>query len=248
MKHLLLTTIAALVLVGCGEAQLPEAEDISIHDAGLDRNIESVKLNDRVLRWAQQILLGPEFGGEGEVCSLWVESPSISVFGGSTKEYTVVMETVLQLNEILTNTKLKQLRMVTRNNTGADIRVYFIPLNEFFDAATKHGFTYVKGNLGYFWTFWNAQHEINRAYVLLASDKLRGEELQHFALEEITQALGLSNDSPIFHDSIFHSGNGNTLELSELDRKLVRFFYNYVKPGTNKKELEAALIKYWSNP
>ena len=39
MKHLLLTTIAAVVLVGCG----PKAPDISIHDAAFDGNIEAVK-------------------------------------------------------------------------------------------------------------------------------------------------------------------------------------------------------------
>ena len=48
MKHLLLTTIAAVVLVGCGESQLPEpptakAPDISILDAALSGNIEAVK-------------------------------------------------------------------------------------------------------------------------------------------------------------------------------------------------------------
>ena len=39
MKHLLLTTIAAVVLVGCG----PSAPDISIHNAATDGNIEAVK-------------------------------------------------------------------------------------------------------------------------------------------------------------------------------------------------------------
>ena len=37
MKHLLLTTIAAVVLVGCG----PSAPDISIHEAALKGNIEA---------------------------------------------------------------------------------------------------------------------------------------------------------------------------------------------------------------
>jgi len=41
MKHLLLTTIAAVVLVGCGES----APDISIHDAARTGNIEAVKLH-----------------------------------------------------------------------------------------------------------------------------------------------------------------------------------------------------------
>ena len=66
MKHLLLTTIAAVVLVGCGESQqsapapeakpvepvaeaakpeppTAEAPDISIHQAAKDGNIEAVK-------------------------------------------------------------------------------------------------------------------------------------------------------------------------------------------------------------
>ena len=56
MKHLLLTTIAAVVLVGCGESQqsapapeakpeapTAEAPDISIHDAAVMGNIEAVK-------------------------------------------------------------------------------------------------------------------------------------------------------------------------------------------------------------
>ena len=48
MKHLLLTTIAAVLLVGCGESQSPEpptakAPDISIHLAAQVGNIEGVK-------------------------------------------------------------------------------------------------------------------------------------------------------------------------------------------------------------
>ena len=41
MKHLLLTTIAAVLVVGCG----PSAPDISIHDAAYEGNIEVVKQN-----------------------------------------------------------------------------------------------------------------------------------------------------------------------------------------------------------
>ena len=48
MKHLLITTIAAVLLVGCGTTQSPEpptakAPDISIHIATRSSNIEAVK-------------------------------------------------------------------------------------------------------------------------------------------------------------------------------------------------------------
>jgi uncharacterized protein len=48
MKHLLLTTIAAVVLVGCAVTQAPKpptekAPDIDIHQAATDGNIKAVK-------------------------------------------------------------------------------------------------------------------------------------------------------------------------------------------------------------
>jgi ankyrin repeat protein len=48
MKHLLLTTIAAVLVVGCATTQQPEpttakAPDISIHSAASKGNIEAVK-------------------------------------------------------------------------------------------------------------------------------------------------------------------------------------------------------------
>jgi ankyrin repeat protein len=43
MKHLLLTTVAAVVLVGCGESQPPESPDISIWEAVATGNTEVVK-------------------------------------------------------------------------------------------------------------------------------------------------------------------------------------------------------------
>ncbi len=44
MKHLLLTTIAAVLVVGCGpKPPTAKAPDISIHDAAREGNIEAVK-------------------------------------------------------------------------------------------------------------------------------------------------------------------------------------------------------------
>ena len=71
MKHLLLTTIAAVLLVGCGESQqsapIPEvkpepptakAPNISIHDAVEKGNIEAVK---------QHIAAGTDVNAKGGV-------------------------------------------------------------------------------------------------------------------------------------------------------------------------------------
>ena len=57
MKHLLLTTIAAVVLVGCGP---PEPPDISIHGAAGFGNIEAVKQH-----WAAGTDVNAKTGGGG---------------------------------------------------------------------------------------------------------------------------------------------------------------------------------------
>ena len=60
MKHILLTTIAAVLLVGCG----PPPPDISIHDAAGEGNIEAVK---------QHIAAGTDVDAKtgGETPLLW---------------------------------------------------------------------------------------------------------------------------------------------------------------------------------
>ena len=60
MKHLLLTTIAAVLLVGCG----PQPPDISIHEAAFEGNIEAVK---------QHIAAGTDVDAKtrGETPLLW---------------------------------------------------------------------------------------------------------------------------------------------------------------------------------
>ena len=93
MKHLLLTTIAAVLVVGCGESQqsAPPAEakpkpptakapDISIHDAAREGNIEAVKqhiaagtdvnVKDDALEWTPLFMAAA--WGHKEVVELFI--------------------------------------------------------------------------------------------------------------------------------------------------------------------------------
>jgi len=84
MKELLLTTIAAVVLVGCGESQSPEppppkAPDISIHKAAVAGNIEAVKQHlaaGEDVNWKNDFGFTPLYyatwGGHKEIAELLI--------------------------------------------------------------------------------------------------------------------------------------------------------------------------------
>jgi hypothetical protein len=72
--------------------------------------------------------------------------------------------------------------------------------------------------------------------------------MRHTALEEITQSLGLANDSPAFRDSIFYElrdDYGSAEQLSPLDKRLIHFFYNHVRPGDRGDQFHAAWERHW---
>jgi hypothetical protein len=52
------------------------------------------------------------------------------------------------------------------------------------------------------------------------------ENYLHFIREEITQGLGLINDSWKYPESIFYQGDSKTIKFSELDKEIIKKLYN----------------------
>lgn len=208
------------------------------------------QIDARTARWAESVVVGTEFGGNGKFTARWVKSPTLSVFNGTPTQENYVADVVSALNETLMHTPIKRIRPVDANTASADLHVYFLKLDDMPAQCKKLGFKHTPGNWGLFNMFWNGDREIQRAYVLIATDKLQGKRMQHFLLEEITQSLGLACDSPEFEDSIFYEKNndgGNAQKLSDRDQKLIRFFYNHVPAGSDAAAVRAALKKHWKD-
>jgi len=217
-------------------------------DAGADNAPNRPQGEAKVFAWAQEVVLGTEFGNAEKVVARWADAPSISIFNADDKQQRAVERALDDIDSVLRLTPIKKLRRMEANRTDANIEVHFLPLAAFGRFGKNHNFNYVEGNWGYFHLFWNGRNEITKAYVLLATDKLRDRNLNHFALEEITQSLGLANDSGKFADSIFYGvegDGGSAQKLSESDRKLLRFVYTRLSPGDGPRQVREALRKYW---
>lgn len=199
----------------------------------------------RVKQWAEQVVLGTEFGGDGDVVARWTRSPTLSVMQGSAADRADLQELVPALSELVAPLSIQT---VADGDVNADIQVHYASLADFGSIASANNFDYVAGNWGYFYMFWDADHALRRSYVLLATDKLSGDQLRHFTFEEVTQSLGLASDSSIFPDSVFFAqgmDGGDVTELSALDRRLVSFVYTELQPGDAKGELDAAFDQAW---
>lgn len=63
------------------------------------------------------------------------------------------------------------------------------------------------------------------------------QEIYHCILEELTQMMGLFNDSYFMRHSIFNDFNNKSLSLPEHDQALLRLLYDpRIKPGMSKAE------------
>lgn len=89
--------------------------------------------------------------------------------------------------------------------------------------------------LGRFYT--NGRYEITQALVIIPPDRASARGLLvACVVEEITQVLGLPNDSTEVFPSIFNDKSIDT-ELTELDRTLIRILYHpRLTPGMSRDE------------
>jgi hypothetical protein len=242
MGRALVLIVTLLVAAGCGPrgaAHVSGGGSLGYGAAGYDLA--------RVKAWAMKVLSEPEYFGAGKICARFTRPITLSVMAGSAEDRKDLLDLVPVLHRELSAAG-SSLTLVGDGDANASIEIYFVPLAEFEVIGRKKGFPVVAGNWGYFYTFWTGDNAIYKAYVLIASDKLYGDSLRHFTFEEVTQSLGLSNDSPIFPDSIFFAegpNGGNATELSPLDRQLLRFHYRYVSPGDDQAELEDAFDESW---
>ncbi len=192
-------------------------------------------------KWATQVLLKPEYGNAKSAVRRWKSPPRISIFGGDEKHKKIVESSIKKINSVLGQTRFGKIKLVDDDDQEAELRVYLTSVRNFLAIAKKHEFKIPQYNEGYFALKWDSKNELLEGQVLIAIDRLRGQQLEHIVLEEITQALGPTNDSDMFRSSIFFSGRSFPTDLSERDKILLKMLYTNLKPNDKKSQVERAI-------
>jgi hypothetical protein len=198
---------------------------------------------DKVLKWVQEIILRPAIGGERTATRRFTRVPRLSIIGGTTEQKKAVADAVKQVNEVMEKTPLKKIVLGKDSDLSADFLILIQPHAMMPELAKKLNILgYDPDQTSLSAATLNKQSEIQKAYLMLAGDKIKAEEIDQVAIWGVASGLGFMNTSKLMPDSVF--GGGGT-KLSDMDRKLILFVYNYIPPGSDVGDVVRAFKAKW---
>ncbi|MFQ6018985.1 MAG: DUF2927 domain-containing protein [Kiloniellaceae bacterium] len=190
-------------------------------------------------------MLKGKYGDQERVIVRWTRPVTIGTHDATDEDKRILHDLVREINEVLQHTSVS---LEIGEFAKSDIGVIFAPHRNFSTIVDHLGFDYVEGNLGFFWVYPDDRYEIGSAAVLIAQE-LTGDARKYAIMQEVIQALGPTNDSPLYPDSIFYERRGVGLiktTLAPIDRKLLRFLYTHLEPGDRLRSVRRAFEAHWN--
>ncbi len=186
------------------------------------------------LEYFTEIAFGAELGDEVPVIKKWIDDVRIKVNGEPTEaDLQTINKIIDDFNELIFGIKIK---LVDKRE---NLTITFSPESDFATIDQN----YVPTNYGFFWTLWHDDNfVIYDANILVASADITQQERSHLIREELTQSLGLMNDSNKYKDSIFYQEWTDVTKFSEIDKAVVKLLYlKKIKPGMSKEQVLTVL-------
>jgi hypothetical protein len=187
------------------------------------------------------ICLGSEFGSPSERIRKWTDDIRMFVpepMPELEAELDNIMSEINQLSETI------QLSIV-QDPDSSNLLVFFGRSIVYALQYEPSARDYIDNNNGLFSVNWNPNtFEIFRGSVCVDTQKERNLDcLKHLLREELTQALGMMNDTNVYEHSIFYSAYTCSPSYSDLDRKFIQnFLSRRIEKGMCPKEVVAQLI------
>jgi hypothetical protein len=196
------------------------------------------------LSYFSEIALKSEYGGQSYegIVRRWEQPLTVEIRGQPAAADLATLDAHIAL---LRQTAGSLDISVAQQAGSGNFVVYFVPLDDLDDVVPG----YVEGNWGFVNISWDDHARIQQATVGIATDVTDQKQRNHLILEEVTQGLGLLNDSPLYQDSIFQIEWTETQKLSDMDLWVVAMLYSpVIKAGMGRAETESALSDWFSSP
>ncbi len=174
--------------------------------------------SEEAKEYFREITLKTEFDGDRKNAFVWTTDMKIFV-DGQKREYLMneLRKIVAELNVIIDPINVK----IVSNKSESNYTVYFGSHTDF---KTKYKLSSPQ-RLDNNWGYFEVSSNSGKMYV----DLVRNGDVEshkHLLREELTQSLGLFNDSWDYPESIFYQGWTTTTEYAPIDRELIDMLYN----------------------
>jgi hypothetical protein len=221
----LLLFLMAICLAGCDEEETNDT-------VNPDRSA--------VYNYFNEVALGSEFGNSSQHIRKWQLDMRIFLKGDEIPYMETELERIVQeLNEIIEPITLT----VVDQEADANYIVYLGSGENYASDIEPNATPYVEANLGFFWAYWDSNFVINRGSMYVDVFRIVDQDAQrHLLREELTQSLGLMNDSEEDPGSIFFANWTTTTEYAPIDRDLIELLYNTpIEAGMDATQVEQVL-------
>jgi hypothetical protein len=166
------------------------------------------------------------------ITNKWVTDLFVRISGYPTSnDITQISDVINELNKIQEEVDIS----IVSDGFQFNVEVHFIPRIKF-DSIINVGNTTANGLAVYYLL----NDNINNAIICIASDENHLPTRFHAIREELTQILGLPNDSYSYPNSIFWEGGGYIPnEYLEIDKLIIQMHYSSViKSGMTADEIQ----------
>jgi len=224
----------------------PQAEEVPLPRPSLSNATPTdVTLTDIASFVA--IALGSEFslGSQPGIPHIrkWTQDLRIRIHGQPTAaDLTALEQVVAEINQLLNEVEpvgaVKLGFVDGEGSSNPNLDIFFVPEQDF----SRYETSYQPVNHGFFWSEAD-QGAIQRGRILISTTDTNQAERSHLIREELTQSLGLMQDSPTNADSIFYQGWSQTQAYSPQDKRLLKLLYRAdIRPGMDAIAVQQVLL------
>lgn len=169
------------------------------------------------IEYFKEVTLGREFEADGNTLIRWTTNMKIYVEGQNVpylnEELTKI---VSELNGIINPIEIE----VVTDPSVANMTIYFGSYTQFYKTRPNEDLSLLESNWGLF------RVGDNFGYMYVDITRANEQEQKHLLREELTQSLGLVNDSQKYPESIFYQEWTSTTEYAPIDVVLIDMLYN----------------------
>ena len=168
-----------------------------------------------------KVAYGSEFDGGNTSLKKWNQDINIYVVGDK-RDYLMseLNDIVSELNGLISTININ----IVDNEPDANFFILFGSQQDY-NNYDEQSIGYTENNQGLFIAY--GSENLTKATMYVDVNRTSTNDGQkHLLREELTQSLGLCNDSYDYPESIFYQGWTETTEYTEIDKELIQMLYN----------------------